>query len=83
MLVYSVASWVNITSRGKGWPNGLIMRWVRKAGVVVSSPNIGSWVIPCQFNQALPHFVLDFFYMLTISAKICLGNIFQVIASKV
>ena len=40
-------------------------------------------VIPCQFNQALPHFVLDFLYMLTIGAKICLGNIFQVIASKV
>ena len=41
------------------------------------------WVIPCQFNQALPHFVLDFLYMLTICAKICLGNIFQVVASKV
>ena len=43
-------------------------------------------VIPCQITQYLggfPHFVLDFFYMLTISAKICLGNIFQVIASKV
>ena len=40
-------------------------------------------VIPCQFNQALPHFVLDFLYMLTICAKICLGNMFQVIASKV
>ena len=40
-------------------------------------------VIPCQFNQALPHFVLDFLYMLTICAKICLGNIFQVIASKI
>ena len=40
-------------------------------------------VIPCQFNQALPHFLLDFLYMLTICAKISLGNIFQVIASKV
>ena len=43
-------------------------------------------VIPCQITQYLggfPHFVLDFLYMLTISAKICLGNIFQVIASKV
>ena len=31
----------------------------------------------------LPHFVLDFLYMLTICAKICLGITFQVIASKV
>ena len=37
-------------------------------------------VIPGQFNQ---HFVLDFLYMLTNCAKICLGYIFQVVASKV
>ena len=44
------------------------------------------WVIPCQITQYLggfPHFVLDCLYMLTICAKICLGNIFQVIASKI
>ena len=31
----------------------------------------------------LPTFVLDFLHMLTNCAKVCLGNIFQVIASKV
>ena len=55
--------------------------------VCLSSPQATSlWVIPCQITQYLggfPHFVLDFLYMLTICAKICLGNIFQVIASKV
>ena len=48
--------------------------------------NVSIRVIPCQITQYLggfPHFVLDFLYMLTMCAKICLGNIFQVIASKV
>ena len=51
-----------------------------------STKTFDLWVIPCQITQYLggfPHFVLDFLYMLTIGAKICLGNIFQVIASKV